>query len=89
MIYMINPKKQRFYWLMLQQDLLGSWCVRKIYGGLTNNHKREVWIPYSTEKKAYIALSDIEYIRRQRGYVYEDVHYFVLKPQTINDVLAS
>ena len=89
---MINPKKQRFYWLMLQQDLLGSWCVRKIYGGLNNNHKREIWTPYPSEQEAYMALSEIEYIRRQRGYLYadiEDVHYFALKPQTINDVLAS
>ena len=92
MIYMINPKKQRFYWLILQQDLLGYWCVRKIYGGLNNNHKREIWIPYKNEHEAAIALTDIEYIRRQRGYIYsdvEDIRHFSLTPQTINEVLAS
>ena len=89
---MINSKKQRFYWLILQQDLLGSWCVRKIYGGLTNNHRREQWVPFNNEKDAAKALTDTEYIRRQRGYIYadnEDINYFALRPQTIKEVLAS
>ena len=89
---MINPIKKRFYWLMLQQDLFDKWCVRKIYGGLNNNHCREIWIPYDTEHEASRALTDAEYLKRQRGYVYsdiEDFRYFALKPQTLNEILAS
>jgi hypothetical protein len=89
---MINPKNQRFYWLMLQQDLFGIWCICKIYGGLRNNHRRELWIPYETEHEASYALSEIEYFKRQRGYVYAempDTNFFALKPQTLAEVLAS
>ncbi len=92
MIYMVNLEKKRFYWLMLQQDLFDTWCVRKIYGGLTNKHKREVWVPYANKLAASQALTEIEYVRRQRGYIYaemEDVAYFNLKPQTVTEVLAS
>lgn len=89
MIYMVNPKTKRFYWLMLQQDLFGTWCVRKVYGGLTNNHKREEWRPYPTKLAASQALTELEYLRRQRGYIYADIdntEYFNLKPQTIAEV---
>ena len=89
---MINPKKQRFYWLMLQQDLFGSWCVRKLYGGLLNNHRREAWIAYNSEKDASAALTELEYLRRQHGYIYADVddsRYFALRPQTFKEVLRS
>ena len=90
MIYMANPKTLRFYWLNLQQDLFGTWCVHKIYGGLTNHRKREVWIPFKSQADASKALADAEYLKRQRGYVYSDitdVEHFALKPQTFKEVL--
>ncbi len=89
MIYMIHPQKQRFYWLLLQQDLFGTWCVRKIYGGLTNNHSRDVWVSYETQAEAAQALADIEYKRRQRGYVYADVphpEHYQLRPQNLYEI---
>ena len=92
MIYMINPVKQRFYWLLLQQDIFGTWCVHKVYGGLTNRHCRESWVPFPTKEEAQKALTEVEYIRRQRGYIYADIkvlEYFHLKPQTIAEVLAN
>ena len=92
MIYMINPQKQRFYWLMLQQDILDVWCVRKVYGSLSNKHCRDIWIPYPSRIEASQALTEVEYVRRQRGYIYSDMYdadYFALKPQTIKDVLAG
>ena len=90
MIYMTNPKTLRFYWLNLQQDLFGTWCVHKIYGGLTNHRGREVGIPSKNQADASKALADVEYLKRQRGYVYSDitdVEHFALKPQTIKEVL--
>jgi len=92
MIYMTNPKTLRFYWLNIQQDLFGTWCMHKIYGGLTNHRGREVWLPFETKSAASKALTDAEYLKRQRGYIYSDiadVEHFALKPQTINEVLAS
>ena len=87
---MTNPKTLRFYWLNLQQDLFGTWCVHKIYGGLTNHRGREVWISFKNQADASKALADVEYLKRQRGYVYSDitdVEHFALKPQTIKEVL--
>lgn len=92
MIYMTNPKTHRFYWLNLQQDLLGTWCVHKVYGGLTNNRSRDVWIPCLNQAEASKILTDAEYAKRQRGYIYSDINdveLFALKPQTVKEVLAS
>lgn len=92
MIYMTNPTTLRFYWLNIQQDLFGIWCVHKIYGGLTNRRGREVWIPFKTKAEASLALTDAEFSKRQRGYVYSDiadVEHFALKPQTIQEVRAN
>lgn len=86
---MIHPLKQRSYWLMLKQDLFGTWCVCKIYGGLTNKHCREIWTAFNSQTEASKALTEIEYKRRQRGYIYHDNHdvdHFYLKPQIINEV---
>lgn len=88
-LYMVHNDKQRFYWLSLQQDLFGTWCVRKSYGGLKNNHRRDVWTPYDNQLQASKELAEIEYKRRQRGYVYQDiaeVDLFALTPQLIQDV---
>lgn len=90
MIYMINPVKQRFYWLMIAQDLFNIWCVRKIYSGLTNNHCREVWIPFANKQGASKKLTELEYAKRQRGYIYADmqkVEHYHLCPQTLAEVL--
>ena len=90
MIYMTNPKTARFYWLNLQQDLFGTWCVHKIYGGLTNHRGREVWLPFNNQTEASKALTDAEYLKRQRGYVYADINeveHFALKPQILKEVL--
>lgn len=92
MIYMTNPKTLRFYWLNIQQDLFGTWCVHKIYGGLNNHRGREIWIPFENKSEASKALTDTEYLKRQRGYIYsdiKDVEHFALRPQTIKEVLES
>ncbi|MCE3269340.1 MAG: hypothetical protein K0R49_1592 [Burkholderiales bacterium] len=89
---MTNPVKKRFYWILLQQDLSGTWCIRKIYGGFENNRCREVWIPYPSELYAAKAFTETEYSKRQRGYIYDDidnVDYFALKPQIINKLRVS
>lgn len=92
MIYMVHPQKQRFYWLMLQQDLFGTWCVRKVFGGLTNNHCYEIWVAYSSQPEAARALADVEYLRRQRGYIYADIphpEHYHLRPQNHAEIWAK
>lgn len=92
MIYMINPKRQKFYWLILQQDLFGVWGVRKIQGCLNNNYRKEEWLPYSNKLQAAQELTEMEYKQRQHGYIYadiENVDYFDLKPQTLEEVMMN
>lgn len=90
MIYMINPNKNRFYWIMLQQDLFGIWCIIKVYGGLHNNHRRKQVTAYQNEELASQALAEIEATRLARGYEYNSDYlsdYFHLKPQTVTEIL--
>ncbi len=92
MIYMIHPIKQKYYWLGLQQDLFGFWCIHKCYGGLDNKHRRSMFISYQDKLLASQAMADIEHTHRQRGYVYADIQdpdQFHLKPQTVFDVLSN
>lgn len=89
---MTNSKTRRFYWLNLQQDLFGTWCVHKVYGGLTNKHRRDILIPCSSQTEASKTLTDVEYAKRQRGYIYADINeveFFALKPQTVEEVLSA
>jgi hypothetical protein len=86
---MINHKTKRFYCLLLQQDLFGIWCVRKIYGGLTNKYCREIWKPFNSQQDATKDLADLEYKRIQRGYIYADiplVEYYYLRPQNHDEI---
>lgn len=83
---MINHKKQRFYWLSIQEDLFGQWCVVKVYGGLHNNHSREVWESCESQLLASQRMFDIERIRLIRGYVYANTNTpedYVLTPEIV------
>ena len=87
MIYMIHHEKQRFYWLSLNQDLFGTWCVIKIYGGVGKKGAHEVWELCESRTLASQRMFDIECIRRKRGYVYANTHTsddYILTPEVIN-----
>lgn len=89
MIYMEHPNKNRFYWLIMEQDLFGTWCVKRIFGGLSNKYSREIITPCQSHIEAAKLLTEIEYIRRQRGYIYGDIKNpdtFTLTPQIISEV---
>lgn len=86
MIYMINHEKQRFYWLRLNQDLFGNWCVVKIYGGIGKKTAREIWEPCESEAVASQHMFGIECIRLKRGYVYANTvrpDDYILTPEII------
>lgn len=92
MIYMVNIKSQRFYWMAAKQDLFNTWCVHKIYGGISNNHHRSVLVPCLDKNEAYTLLTKFEQIRLKHGYTYSGLNnpeYFALKPQTIDEVLSA
>ena len=72
MIYMEHKQKQRFYWLILEQDLFDTWCVKKVYGSTLSQRRREVLVSFPDRQSAAMAITDIENIRRQRGYTYPD-----------------
>lgn len=92
MIYMINPKLNRFYIITIELDLFNTWCVRKIYGGLENNHRHESVQSYESESAASKALQICETKRRKRGYIYASLIssvLFTLCPQTIQEVKGA
>lgn len=83
---MINPTKQRFYWLNMQKDLFEQWCVVKIYGGIKNRNVKEIWETCDSELEASQRMFDIECIRRNRGYIYADTTHpenYILTPELI------
>lgn len=87
MIYMVNNQKQRFYWLSIQEDIFGQWCVVKVYGGLNNKHCREIWEPCESKNLASKRMFDIENIRRSRGYAYANTKTpddYILTPELIS-----
>ena len=83
MIYMINHQKKRFYWLMLEQDLFDTWCVKKVYGSIESQRRREVLVPFPDRQAAAMAITNIEHIRRQRGYIHDgdsDLNFLTTLP---------
>ena len=83
---MINHKTNRFYWLSIAQDLFGSWCLHKVYGGTQNKHIKEVWIPFKSQLEASQQMFDVEVLRLRHGYSYADIEIaesYVLTPEII------
>ena len=90
MIYMQNPIKQRYYLLLIEQDLFGTWCLKKVFGSLVSRRGRIIIQTFANKKDAWQELTEIEYVKRQRGYIYVDTapDHFQLRPQTIAEILA-
>ncbi|TXI98992.1 MAG: WGR domain-containing protein [Neisseriales bacterium] len=86
MIYMIHPTKSRFYWLSINQDLFGNWCVVKVYGGIGKKSARHIWEPCESKTIASQRMFDIECLRRKRGYIYANTNTpddYILTPEVI------
>jgi hypothetical protein len=89
MIFMEHLKKGKFYWLLIEQDLLGTWCVKKIYGQLPNKSVGSELIPCNNQHEAWLLLCDLEISKRQHGYTYSNsasAEYYALTPQLIEDI---
>lgn len=91
MIYMQNPIKQRYYLLLIEQDLFGTWYLKRVFGSLVNRRGRILIQAFTSKQAAWHELTEIEYKKRQRGYLYIDtaLENFHLKPQTIAELKAQ
>ena len=89
MIYMENPKSQRFYLLYIEQDIFNTWCLMKSFGSLLNRRGRTLPQVCSSQEQAWNELTEVEYAKRQRGYVYADLDstkLFHLRPQNLFEI---
>ena len=75
--------------LDIMQDLFDTWLVIRSFGSLSNRRGRTIWQVCENEADAWQQLTNIEYNKRQRGYVYADlmntIHYD-LRPQTFAEL---
>ena len=89
---MENKQKQRFYLLMVEQDIFSTWCLKRIWGSLLNRRGRTLVQVFESEKEAWLELTEIEYKKRQRGYIYADFDietHLILKPQNLSEILIK
>lgn len=70
MIFMEHAKTQKFYWLTIEQDLLGAWYVKKVYGILPDKITGSELLMCANEHDASLLLCDLEIAKRKQGYVY-------------------
>ena len=89
---MENKQKQRFYQLMVEQDIFSTWCLKRICGSLLNRRGRTLVQVFESEKEAWLELTEIEYKKRQRGYIYADFDIetqLILRPQNLSEILIK
>jgi len=87
---MENPAKRRYYLLFIEQDLFCTWCLIRAFGSLVSNRGRRMIQVCTNEQHAWQEMWEVEYIKRQRGYIYaimpnEDGFY--LRPQTVAEII--
>ena len=86
---MQNIQKNRWYLLDIMQDLFDTWLVVRSFGSLTSRRGRTIYEVCDNEAHAWQQLTNIEYNKRQRGYVYADimnVTSYSLRPQTLAEL---
>ena len=89
---MKNIQKNRWYLLDIMQDLFDTWLVMRSFGSLTSRRERTIYDVCDNEADAWQQLTEIEYSKRQRGYVYADfvnVESYSLRPQTIAELAVG
>ena len=92
MIYMEHLAKKRYFMLVLEQDMLGSWLLKSLYGSvITRSHGSKLEV-FESEKSARDMMFEHENTKRQRGYVYAQYpleFIFDLIPQTLQEVVSN
>lgn len=65
----VQPDKKRYYKLILSCDLLGDWCVTRVWGGLNQASGRITHIPCSSYEDAIKLIEKISKTRIKHGYI--------------------
>lgn len=66
--YYWRKGETRYYKVIIQKDLLGDWCLTKIWGGLQNKLGNYENVTLFTKEAINNYLQDIFIRRNKRGY---------------------
>ena len=61
-------KDTRYYQVLLQKDLFGSWCLTRIWGKRNSALGQVRHLPVSSYQEGLIKISQIEKTRKQHKY---------------------
>lgn len=64
-----HPDKQRYYHIVLGQDLFGDWVITKAWGGISKATGRIMHLSCQTREDAHRLVEKIVKTREQRGYI--------------------
>ena len=64
-----HPIKQRYYHVLIAQDLFGDWVITKAWGGISQSSGRITHHFCSSSNSAFDILKKIIKTRQQRGYI--------------------
>jgi len=64
-----HPEKQRYYKIVLAQDLFGEWVVTRVWGGIGKATGRITHYPCGTQADGLKLIEKISKTRLARGYV--------------------
>jgi predicted DNA-binding WGR domain protein len=69
-LHRIDPVKnmRRFYWLDVQPDLFGAWCVIREWGRIGRAGQVQT-VPFPTAADAHEALAVQQRVKERRGYI--------------------
>lgn len=63
-----HHQKQRYYRVLLSQDLFGDWVVTRVWGGIGKATGRITHISCPSYDEAKLTIKNIIKHRKQRGY---------------------
>jgi predicted DNA-binding WGR domain protein len=68
-LHRVDPARNmcRFYWLAVQRDLFGQWCLIREWGRIGSAGQVRT-VPYATAAQAHEALAAQRRVKERRGY---------------------
>lgn len=69
-----HPSKQRYYHVLVAQDLFGDWVITKAWGGISQSSGRITHLFCTSSDSAFDILKKIIKTREQRGYILREQH---------------
>ncbi|MBV9576473.1 MAG: WGR domain-containing protein [Gammaproteobacteria bacterium] len=64
-----NHQTQRYYRLILSQDLFGDWVVTRVWGGIGQASGRIIHVSCASYEHAVALINKVAKTRQQRGYL--------------------